>query len=126
MQPPSDLEAEGMAAFEHSTTALVEIGEDPALSRGAVERYCRAVDMLGVIRRAWDADGRPTTALGSRRQLIRHPLVAAVEAQERHVMALAEALLLTSASRARAQRAGWRKGHARASDRQPRGLRVAT
>ena len=124
MDTPRGLESQGRAAFERAVAALVELGEDPAMSRDAVERYSRAVDMLATIRRAWVAHGRPALATGSKGQPVRHPLVAEIESQERHVLTLGEALLLTPASRSRAQRGGWRRGQARSPDRQPRRLRA--
>lgn len=125
MEPPRGLQASGRAAFDGAVAALVEIGEDPDMSRGVIETYCRAVDVAALMRRSWIARGSPTLATGSKGQPVRHPFIAELEAQDRHVLTLSEALLLTPASRSRAQRAGWRRGQARAPDRQPRKLRVA-
>src|SRR4051812_15203696 len=58
---------------------------------GSVARYAHAADRLAALRRAWEDAGSPATAVGSREQVIAHPLLAEIRYTEATVTTLAEA-----------------------------------
>jgi hypothetical protein len=58
---------------------------------GAVSRYAHAADRLSLLRKAWEDAGSPATAVGSRDQVIAHPLLAELRLTEASVTTLAEA-----------------------------------
>jgi P27 family predicted phage terminase small subunit len=120
MTAPEGLSAPGRAAWRSAVATLERIGEDPALSRGALTLYARAVDTAHVVRRSWLALGRPTLSEGSSGQPVEHPLLPAMRDQERHVERLAEPLGLTLPARNKARRLPGRPpGSASAADRRP-------
>jgi len=91
-----------------------------------MERYSLANTTAERVRRAWQDEGRPAVRAATGSNPARpHPLLVALRESEAHAANLGASLLLDPASRARAQRAGWRRGQARAPDRQSRRLRVA-
>ena len=124
MQAPASLSAEARDSFAHAVATISALGDDPQHSAAAIERFAVASERAAAIRQAWEDAGRPMlrTGTGPARA---HPLVKAMQDAETHAAAFGDALLLSPAARAKAGRAGWRKGSARAEDRQPRGLRVA-
>ena len=58
---------------------------------GAIARYAHAADRLAGLSRAWEDAGSPATAVGSREQVIAHPLLAELRLTEATVTQLAEA-----------------------------------
>jgi phage terminase small subunit len=125
MQAPASLSPQARESFDHAVAALTALGDDASHYADAIETFAHASERAALIRAAWEDAGRPMLRSGSGPARA-HPLVKAMQDAEVHAANLGAALLLDPASRARAQRAGWRKGSARAPDRQPRGLRVAT
>jgi hypothetical protein len=67
--------------------AQVKIAPPP----GAIARYAHAADRLSRLRSEWEDAGSPATAVGSREQVIAHPLLAELRMTEATVTALAEA-----------------------------------
>jgi len=83
---PAWLNDTGKAAFRHAASVLEELGEDPRLSAGAIERYAAAVSIATGLQQRWQANGELELAL---------PIARA----QRQAHELAEALGLTPASR---------------------------
>ena len=79
----------GRYAQREMTAALSRVGMTPP--PGAVARYAHAADRLAALRRAWEDAGSPATAVGSREQVIAHPLLAELRLTEATVTQLAEA-----------------------------------
>jgi phage terminase small subunit len=125
MQAPGSLSPQARESFDHAVAALTALGDDASHYADAIERYALANATAELVRAAWEDAGRPMLRSGAG-PARSHPLVKAMQDAEVHAANLGAALLLDPASRAKAGRAGWRKGSARAPDRQPRGLRVAT
>ena len=79
----------GRYAQRKMTSAVAAIGMTPP--PGSVARYAHAADRLAVLRKAWEDAGSPATAVGSREQVIAHPLLAELRLTEAPVTQLAEA-----------------------------------
>ena len=95
-----ELHAEAFrAALADATRTLEVIGEDPATSVAALERYSRASADAALLRHRWEAKRMPTSSTGSTGQLIVHPMVEAVRKAEREAADLGERLGLTPAAR---------------------------
>jgi len=96
---------ESPAAIE-ATDTLTALGDDPELSKGAIERYARAVEDAAVLRAEWNALGRPGLSFGSTGQLVRHPLSIELRDAEEHASKLASKLGLDPQSRKGKRRPG--------------------
>jgi hypothetical protein len=106
------------AALAEASQTLERIGEDPALSAAALERYARACADAALLRYRWEGRGSPTSALGSTGQAIVHPLVEGIRKAEREAADLGDRLGLTPAARkSLARRVGHPVGAAQAPDR---------
>jgi hypothetical protein len=79
----------GRYAQTEMRNALAALGMTPP--PGSVARYAHAADRLAVLRTAWEGAGSPATAVGSREQVIVHPLLAELRLTEASVTTLAEA-----------------------------------
>jgi P27 family predicted phage terminase small subunit len=99
MRAPRGLTATGKHAYIDAVRVLEQLGEDPELSRGAIERYASAVDELHILQRAWKHEGSPGTTLNSRGVTIAHPLPAVIAKAERSAADLADRLGLTPKAR---------------------------
>ena len=76
-------------------TTLIGIGEDPDLCRDPLLRYARACDAEQTALEAWEMDGCPMHAVGSRGSLIVHPIAKAVRDAEAHAAKMARELGLS-------------------------------
>jgi P27 family predicted phage terminase small subunit len=118
MRPPRGLDPAGKRAWQHAHDVLVEIGEVPQLSVGAVERYARAAGLAERLRAEWESVGAPGTVTGSRGAVREHPLLLAIARAEAQVADLGDRLGLTPVSRGRLGRTvGRPAGAASAADR---------
>jgi hypothetical protein len=106
------LDSAGRYAQREMTSALAALGMSPP--PGSVARYAHAADRLAALRKAWEDAGAPATAVGSREQVIAHPLLAELRLTEASVTALAEACGI------RAAPGRFGKGDHRAPDRKAR------
>jgi P27 family predicted phage terminase small subunit len=97
LQPPRGLTPTARAAWRHACDVLVQLGEEPAFSHGALDRYASAVDMAARLR-AELCDGE-LVLHGPRGGVRVHPLVRAVEKAEREAYLYAEALGLSPVAR---------------------------
>ena len=122
MRPPAKLTPAGRAAWREASATLVELGDDPALSAGALDRYAFAVSAWRELERQWLEAGRPATSVGGSTGVVEvpHPLVAMVERAREHAAALGDRLGLDPQARRRLSRrasAGRPAGAASAADR---------
>jgi len=123
MRPPAKLTPAGRAAWREARATLVELGEPPELSAGALDRYAFAVAAWRELERQWFEQGRPATSLGGSTGSVEvpHPLVAQVAQAREHAASLADRLGLDPQSRRRLSRrvagAGRPPGAASAPDR---------
>jgi phage terminase small subunit len=90
---PAGLSARGKRAWAVAIAAV----DDPERYQIACADYARAVDRSEVLQRAWERDGRPGLAKGGPHGAVqvRHPLLGALEAAEKHTHDLATSLGLT-------------------------------
>ena len=79
----------GRYAQTEMRNALAALGMTPP--PGSVARYAHYADRLAALHRAWEDLGAPATAVGSRDQVIAHPLLAELRLTEATVTTLAEA-----------------------------------
>src|SRR4051812_5264595 len=109
----------GRYADREMRAALARLAMTPP--PGAVARYAHAADRLSLLRTAWEDSGSPATAVGSREQVIAHPLLAELRLTEASVTQLAEACGIKS------HPGRFGMGDHRAPDRKatPRGTLVA-
>jgi len=110
------------AARAEAVTTLMEIGEAPDLSDGAVDRYADAVGVWRALEDAWKRLGQPATALGGATgsAQVPHPLIAEIASARREAAHAGSLLGLDPQSRRKlAMRvAGGRpQGAASAADR---------
>jgi P27 family predicted phage terminase small subunit len=119
LRPPRGLDSTGRAAWRNAAFTLEAIGEDPALSHGALDRYARAVSMVASLRREWVRDGSHGVRIGPRGGISVHPLLRAIERAERAAHQIGETLGLTPMARSRlGRRVGRPAGASSAPDRQ--------
>jgi phage terminase small subunit len=118
MRPPRPHDSAGRAASREAVATLTEIGEDPALSRGALHRYASAVQLARELDRQWKAEGSPGIIVGPRGGVAAHPLPGLIEKAERAAADLGAALGLDPQARRRmGRRVGRPAGAASARDR---------
>jgi P27 family predicted phage terminase small subunit len=122
VRAPANLTRAGRAAWREAEATLVELGEDPALSRGALERYAFAVAAWRELEARWFEAGRPATSTGGSTGSVEvpHPLVAMIAQARGHAATLADRLGLDPQARRRLSRragAGRPAGAASALDR---------
>jgi P27 family predicted phage terminase small subunit len=122
VRPPARLTPAGRRAWREAEATLVELGEDPALSAGALDRYAFAVSAWRELEARWLEAGRPATALGGSTGTVEvpHPLVAQLATAREHAASLADRLGLDPQARRRLSRragAGRPAGAASAPDR---------
>ena len=122
MKPPARLGLLGKAAWREAEATLVELGEDPALSAGALARYAFAVSAWRELERQWLELGRPATTVGGSTGSVEvpHPLVAQLVSARAHAAELGERLGLDPQARRKLSRragAGRPPGAASAPDR---------
>jgi hypothetical protein len=79
----------GRYAQREMTSALAALGM--MAPPGSVAHYAHGADRLAALRKAWEDAGSPATAVGSREQVIAHPLLAELRLTEATVTQLAEA-----------------------------------
>jgi Phage terminase, small subunit len=119
---PAVRETAFVAALADASRTLESIGDDPALSVGALERYARACADAALLRRRWESRGCPTSSAGGNGQVTVHPLVEGIRKAEREAADLGERLGLTPAARramGRRVTGGHQVGEGRAPDRAP-------
>lgn len=125
MSIPAGLNTRGREAYSAAETTLIGIGEDPNLCRESMLHYARACDDEQTARDAWELDGRPMHACGSRGALVVHPIAKAVRDAQAHTVRLARELGLSPDARAGMGRTrGQQTGRSTAPDRKS-GLRRA-
>ncbi len=90
-------------------------GIDPDLAGEAIQTYALALERAYLLRDAWERLGQPALANGSKGQPVPHPLIAAIEAAERHLAAADAAL--RPRSQPRGNTSGNRFGVPHAPDR---------
>lgn len=119
LRPPR-LDPAGRSAWRSAVATLEAIGEQPELSRGALESYAKAVSLAAALRREWVADGGQGIHLGPRGSVSVHPLLRAIERAERQAHELGASLGLDPMSRHRLGRGvrGRPQGATSAADRQ--------
>jgi P27 family predicted phage terminase small subunit len=108
VRPPARLTPAGRRAWREAEATLVELGEDPALSAGALDRYAFAVSAWRELEARWLEAGRPATALGGSTGTVEvpHPLVAQLATARSHAAELGERLGLDPQARRRLSRRG--------------------
>jgi P27 family predicted phage terminase small subunit len=97
LQPPRGLTPTARAAWRHARDVLLELGERPELSRGALDRYADAVDMAVRLRAELRDD--EFVLHGPRGGVRVHPLVREVEKAAREAHLYAESLGLSPVAR---------------------------
>jgi P27 family predicted phage terminase small subunit len=97
LEPPRGLTPTARAAWRHAHDVLIQLGEEPTYSRGALDRYASAVDMAARLRAELRAD--ELVLRGSRGGIRVHPLVREVEKAEREAHLYGQALGLDPQSR---------------------------
>jgi P27 family predicted phage terminase small subunit len=122
VRPPSGLTAAARAAWQEAVATLAEIGEAPELSRGALDRYARAVGVWRQLERDWVKLGRPALALGGATGKVEvpHPLLGQIALARREAATLGGLLGLDPQGRRKLSRrvgAGRPPGAASAPDR---------
>ena len=121
-----DFDTAFSAALADASQTLEAIGENPALSSAALERYARACADAALLRARWRRKGSPSTTSGSTGQLVMHPYIEGIRKSEREAAELAERLGLTpSARKALARRVGHPVGAGQAPDRRSSIRRIA-
>jgi phage terminase small subunit len=118
VRPPAGTGPAGRAAWRRAIITLREIGEDPALSVGALAMYARDVDTLAELRRQWREQGGQATTTTSSGRVLAHPMPAIIADWERLVADDEHRLGLTpKARRALGRAVGRPQGGASAPDR---------
>jgi P27 family predicted phage terminase small subunit len=122
LRAPAKLTPPGRQAWREAVATLGELGEDPELSRGALDRYAFAVSAWRELERQWLEAGRPATSVGGSTGLVEvpHPLVAQLAQARSHAAELGERLGLDPQARRKLSRragAGRPAGAASALDR---------
>src|SRR5262245_16137610 len=103
-------------AIADAESTLRELGEEPNNSRAVLDMYGDAIAALAILQVAWEVEGSPVYAVGSRGQLQTHPTVKSIADQQAHIAGLARALNLTPESRTK-RRVGGPMGQTAAKDR---------
>jgi phage terminase small subunit len=119
VKPPQGLSAPGRRAWRFANATIARLGDDPAGSAQAIERYARLVDQLAVADEAWQEAGRPLTAPGSTGQAQAHPILRLMRELRTELLAHEAALGLTVGARATMSRRQGGPGVGHAADRQP-------
>jgi P27 family predicted phage terminase small subunit len=99
LRAPRGLDPAGQATWRSARQTLEAIGENPALSRGAIDRYAAAVSMVAALRAEWKRLGHPAVLTGSRGGVSAHPLPRMIERAERQAAELGELLGLSPLAR---------------------------